>query len=147
MSLDWIIFGLRLLSTAILYGFLGIAFYIVWRDLKATESLAAAENQPTFYLRVEAAADDELPVVGEMVSLQQPVTSLGRDLDNTIVLADEAAAGRHARIYRQNGTWWLEDLGSTTGTTLNEQPVSEPTLLRESDLIEIGPVRFRVESS
>lgn len=147
MSLDWIIFGLRLLSTAILYCFLGVAFYIVWRDLKATERLAAAENQPLIScLRVVAAAGPGSPAMGDLLALQ-PVTGLGRDPDNTIVLTDESASGRHARIYRQNGGWWLEDLGSRTGTTLNDQPVSQPATLTESDLIGIGQLRFRVESS
>jgi hypothetical protein len=147
VSLDWIIFGLRLLSTAILYSFLGVAFLIVWRDLKATERVAAAKDQPlNFCLRVVAAAGKDSPAVGDLLALQ-PVTGLGCDPDSTIVLTDESASGQHARIYRQNGVWWLEDLGSHAGTTLNDRPVSQPATLSESDLIGIGQLRFRVELS
>jgi len=34
MNFDWILLGLRILATIILYAFLGVAFYIIWQDLK-----------------------------------------------------------------------------------------------------------------
>ncbi|MCB0211169.1 MAG: FHA domain-containing protein [Anaerolineae bacterium] len=143
MSLDWILLGLRVLAALILYSFLGLAVYIIWRDLKSAEQIAASQIQ-YHHLQVLTRGDDQGLVVGDMVPLQ-PVTYLGRDPDNTIILSDSLASGRHARISRENGVWWLEDLGSTNGTTLNDLPVSKPTSLAHHDRIGLGNLRFQVE--
>lgn len=144
MSLDWILLGLRILAAVILYSFLGVAFYIIWSDLKRAERLAAAQMQHLHCLRVVTPGEDQSLVAGDALPLQ-PVTYLGRDPDNTIVLSDSLASSRHARISRENGVWWIEDLGSKNGTTLNDLPVSKPTSLADHDLIGIGNLRFRVE--
>ena len=144
MSLDWILLGLRILAAVILYGFLGVAFYIIWYDLKSVEQLAAARMQPLHNLRVVTPAEDNSLVAGDTLPLQ-PVTYLGRDPDNTIILNDSLASSQHACISRENGVWWIEDLGSKNGTTLNELPISKPTTLADHDLIGIGNLRFRVE--
>ncbi len=142
MSLEWIILGLRVLATVILYSFLGLAFYLIWRDLKRAE----IQPQVNYQLRVVAANGNEIWAVDEILPLQ-PVTILGRDAKNTIVLHDTAASARHARLSRTNGTWWLEDLGSRSGTTLNELPLSKPAPLTEGDVIGIGSLRFRLEAA
>lgn len=144
MSLDWILLGLRILAAVILYGFLAVAFYIIWYDLKSAERLAATRMQPLHYLRVITPAEDNSLVMGDTLPLQ-PMTYLGRDPDSTIVLSDSLASSRHACISRENGVWWIEDLGSKNGTTLNDLPVSKPTSLADHDLIGIGNLCFRVE--
>lgn len=145
MSLEWILLGLRIVATLILYTFLGIAFYIVWRELKHLEAEAAPRATTNYQLRVVAAAKDQMPFVGETLPLQ-PVTVLGRAVENTIVVTDESAAAAHARLHRENGVWWLEDLGSRGGTILNDSPLSKPTPLAEGDIIGIGSLRFKLES-
>ena len=40
MSLEWILLGLRLVATVILYTFLGLAFYLIWRELKQAQAQA-----------------------------------------------------------------------------------------------------------
>lgn len=144
MSLDWILLGLRVLATLILYSFLGLAFYIIWRDLKSSELLAATQVQQHHHLRVLTPGEDNALAVGDVLPLQ-PLTYLGRDPNNTIILSDSSASSRHARISRENGVWWLEDLGSTNGTTLNDLPVSKPTSLANHDRIGIGNLRFQIE--
>lgn len=143
MSLEWVLLGLRIAATVILYTFLGIAFYIIWRELKQLERQAAPPAQSDYQLRVVAAADPSLPV-GETLPLQ-PITVLGRAAENTIVVEDDSAAAAHARLRRENGVWWLEDLGSRTGTLLNDSPLSKPTILTEGDIIGIGSLRFKLE--
>lgn len=145
MSLEWVLFGLRILATVILYTFLGVAFYIIWRELKQLERQAAPPATASYQLRVMAATDSSLPV-GEALPLQ-PVTLLGRAAENTIVVEDDSAAATHARLRRENGVWWLEDLGSRSGTMLNDSPLSKPTILSEGDIIGIGSLRFKLESS
>jgi pSer/pThr/pTyr-binding forkhead associated (FHA) protein len=145
VSLEWVVFGLRLLTTIILYTFLGVAFFIIWRDLRQAWSRGSPYYQTSHLLRVVASAQNRPPVVGDVLLLQ-PVTLLGRDPDNTITLNDRSTSSRHARISRDNGTWWLEDLGSRHGTLLNELPLSKPASLADGDVIGIGDFRFRLES-
>lgn len=142
MTFEWLLFGLRLLATAVLYTFLGLAFYLIWR------SLQSAQSQPnggtTHHLRVLAADSDPALSAGSRLMLQ-PDTRLGRDPANTIVLRDSAASGQHARLHRDSGVWWLEDLGSLNGTLLNDLPLTKPATLAEGDVIAIGGTRLRLE--
>jgi hypothetical protein len=146
MSLDWVLLGLRITATIIIYTFLGVAFYIIWRDLKwAQAQNASAPLLVTSHrLRVVNPAADGTLAKGQILPLQ-PVTLLGRSADNTIVLRDTSASGQHARLSCNDGVWWLEDLGSKNGTTLNDLPLSKPAPLTNGDVIGIGNLKFRLE--
>jgi hypothetical protein len=142
MSLAWGLLGLRVLATLILYTFLGVAFYLIWQELKQTVPQNISSLTTPDHLRIVAAESQTL--VGQNLPLRN-VTWLGRAPENTIVLDDEVTAARHACLHRENGVWWLEDLGSQHGTWLNEQPLSQPTPLAYGDLIQIGNHQFRLE--
>jgi hypothetical protein len=73
---------------------------------------------------------------GIAYSLEHGAT-LGRG-DVEIRLEDPFASTRHARIERQGSVLVLEDLGSTNGTYLNEEPLSGPQPLHHGDRIRIG---------
>jgi hypothetical protein len=147
LSLDWVLLVLRILTTAILYLFLGAAFYIIWLDLKKTQG----QNLPAYSeskdrLRVVAATEDNVLAVGETFPLQ-PVTLLGCGPESTIILKGEAISARHARLSQKNGEWWLEDLGSRNGTRLNDLRLSGPAVLKEGDIISIGNLCFKLETT
>lgn len=65
-------------------------------------------------------------------------TVLGREAINDIVLHDPEVSRRHAQITYQGGRYFIEDLGSTNGTFINNQRISVPTWLNNGDLIEMG---------
>lgn len=67
--------------------------------------------------------------------------TLGRG-DVEIQLDDPFASSRHARITRQGRTMVIEDLGSTNGTYLNDEPLSGPRPLHDGDTIRIGDSTF-----
>lgn len=69
--------------------------------------------------------------------------TLGRG-DVEIQLEDPFASSRHARILRQGGVLVLEDLGSTNGTYLNDEPLRGPAPLHVGDRIRIGDSQFVV---
>jgi len=73
------------------------------------------------------------------VDLSAPVLSLGRALDNDIILEDRGVSRHHARLRRRYGHYVLEDLGSTGGTLVNGYPVQE-IVLRPGDLISLATV-------
>jgi hypothetical protein len=66
---------------------------------------------------------------------------LGRG-DVEIRLDDPFASSRHARISREGHVLVIEDLGSTNGTYLNEEPLSGPQPLYDGDRIRIGDSEF-----
>jgi hypothetical protein len=67
--------------------------------------------------------------------------TLGRG-DVEIQLEDPFASSRHARISREGHVVVIEDLGSTNGTYLNDEPLSGPQPLHPGDRIRIGDCEF-----
>ncbi len=51
----------------------------------------------------------------------------------------------HARIYQQNNELWLEDLGSTNGTRLNDEPIKRATRLQSGDHVGVGSTIIEVQ--
>jgi pSer/pThr/pTyr-binding forkhead associated (FHA) protein len=145
MPQETLIFSLRVLLSLVLYVFLGLALWIVWRDLQVTQAQAELQARDRADLIVVAPGETDLQP-GDRLPLV-PVTTLGRGLTNTIVLADSFASTRHARLSRRDGRWWLEDLGSRNGTLLNEvrlQPGRQVAVI-EGDLVGVGSVRLRIQ--
>jgi hypothetical protein len=78
-------------------------------------------------------------LTGTTVALQGQTISLGRAHDSTIVLDDDYASSKHARIYPdRDGQWIVEDLGSTNGTYLDRTRLTTPTPIPLGAPIRIG---------
>ncbi|MEU2559690.1 FHA domain-containing protein [Streptomyces longispororuber] len=78
-------------------------------------------------------------LTGTTVALQGQTITLGRAHDSTIVLDDDYASSRHARIYPdRDGQWIVEDLGSTNGTYLDRTRLTTPTPVPLNAPIRIG---------
>jgi pSer/pThr/pTyr-binding forkhead associated (FHA) protein len=75
---------------------------------------------------------------GTTLDLAQQQITLGRANDATLVLNDDYASSRHARIFPQDGQWIVEDLGSTNGTYLDRQKVTRPMPVPVGVPIRIG---------
>jgi hypothetical protein len=75
---------------------------------------------------------------GTSLDLAQQQITLGRANDATLVLNDDYASSRHARIFPQDGQWIVEDLGSTNGTYLDRQKVTRPMPVPPGVPIRIG---------
>ena len=75
---------------------------------------------------------------GTSIDLAQQQITLGRANDATLVLNDDYASSRHARIFPQDGQWIVEDLGSTNGTYLDRQKVTHPIPVPLGVPIRIG---------
>ncbi|MEU3692064.1 FHA domain-containing protein FhaB/FipA [Streptomyces narbonensis] len=78
-------------------------------------------------------------LTGTTVALQGQTITLGRAHDSTIVLDDDYASSRHARIYPdRDGQWIVEDLGSTNGTYLDRTRLTTATPVPLGAPIRIG---------
>jgi pSer/pThr/pTyr-binding forkhead associated (FHA) protein len=81
-------------------------------------------------------------VVLREVNLAKERTTVGRRSHNDVVIDNLAVSGEHAVIFQSGNDVYLEDLGSTNGTTVNGQPVKKH-LLQPGDTVEIGKYRLR----
>jgi pSer/pThr/pTyr-binding forkhead associated (FHA) protein len=77
-------------------------------------------------------------LAGTTLGLTDQQITIGRAGDATLVLSDDYASTRHARLFPQDGQWLVEDLGSTNGTYLDRQKVTEPTPVPVGVPIRIG---------
>ena len=77
-------------------------------------------------------------LAGTSLGLADQQITIGRANDATLVLNDDYASTRHARLFPQDGQWIVEDLGSTNGTYLDRQKVTRPTPVPVGVPIRIG---------
>jgi len=77
-------------------------------------------------------------LAGTSIRLGDTPVTLGRADDSTLVLTDDYASNRHARLVPGDGAWMLEDLGSTNGTYLGGTKVTRPTAVPIGQPIRIG---------
>ena|SRR5215207_146950 len=80
-------------------------------------------------------------VEGDEAGRQEALTGpieIGRDASTTLSLQDEQMSRRHARVSAQGDLAIVEDLGSTNGTYVNEQPIEGPRALQSGDRIRVG---------
>jgi hypothetical protein len=77
-------------------------------------------------------------LAGTSIDLSDQQITMGRANDATLVLNDDYSSSYHARIFPQDGQWFVEDLGSTNGTYLDRQKVIRPTPVPVGVPIRIG---------
>jgi hypothetical protein len=129
----------RILFLLCLYAVLFAVVRILMRDLRA----AARERAELGRLIVLASPAAE-PPVGAAFGLDA-VTTIGRDVNNTIVVDDPFASGEHATLTFRGRSWYVEDVGSTNGTFVNGTPVERLSPFGFGDELQIGEVRFRLD--
>ena len=76
-------------------------------------------------------------LAGTRIQLGAQPVLIGRADDSTLVLTDDYSSTRHARLSPRGSEWYVEDLGSTNGTTVNNAPVQE-WQLADGDTIRLG---------
>jgi pSer/pThr/pTyr-binding forkhead associated (FHA) protein len=110
------------------------------RPPKAVQPLPKPVSKPQ---RAARSAPHQLLVTagalaGTSLGLSDQQITIGRAGDATLVLNDDYASTRHARLFPQDGQWLVEDLGSTNGTYLDRQKVTQPTPVPVGVPIRIG---------
>lgn len=71
------------------------------------------------------------------ILLDKPQVLIGRKTDNDVVIENLAVSGHHARVVQESGTFFIEDMGSTNGTFLNDTKI-EKRRLQHRDQIRVG---------
>lgn len=99
---------------------------------------APPKARPTGDLRLRlVGSPDQVYDIGDEVTL-------GRSPGCGLSLPDSTVSQIHARLYRQQGKLFVEDLGSTNGTWVNKAKVSAPVALRKGDRLVVGGTMLEV---
>lgn len=95
-------------------------------------------------------ADAKLKFDDKEYTLSAGVTTIGRTSENFVAFSEDSNVSRfHAEIEKRDGDFWLIELGSSNGTTLNGEPLKSEKLLSDGDIIVLGgssQIEFSVES-
>jgi pSer/pThr/pTyr-binding forkhead associated (FHA) protein len=137
LAVIWIV---RLLFLALLYLFLARVVRSLLRDIRA----AAREPSSSLGRLIVLDSPSGEPAQGRSFDLDA-ITTLGRDVNNAIVIDDPFASAEHAVLTYRGQSWYVEDLGSTNGTYINGGPVADLSPLGYGDEVAIGQVRLRLE--
>jgi hypothetical protein len=78
------------------------------------------------------------PLRGTTLPLGASAVLIGRAPSCTLVLDDDYSSSRHARVYPENGQWFVEDLGSTNGTFVDRTRITAPTPVGIGSEIRVG---------
>lgn len=78
------------------------------------------------------------PLRGTTLPLASSAILIGRAPSCTLVLDDDYSSSRHARVFPQDGGWFVEDLGSTNGTFVGRDRVTAPVAVGAGSQIKVG---------
>ena len=140
----WLYAASRVAFVALIYLFLFLVLRATVGELSAAARTMTTDEGfagAMVLLTLDGAESSLLP--GEALPLQ-PATTIGRIPGNTMVVDDPHTSAEHAELRFERGRWWLRDLGSSNGTTLNGEPVRAVMGVRPGDVIQCGRVRFRL---
>jgi len=112
--------------------------------LDLVSSLSVAQRQMIEIVRALRRQPAVLFVNGSRHELTKAALVLGRSRDCDIRLDDPNVSRRHAEVRREDGSYWVVDLGSTNGIELNGRKVDRARLTND-DRITIGRTEVRVE--
>lgn len=87
----------------------------------------------------------EGPLEGTIVPLGSVQITIGRAPDSTLIIDDDYASSRHARIYPSEGSWVVEDLGSTNGTWIDRTRITSPTVLPVGAPLRVGRSTLQIQ--
>ena len=128
----------RLLFVALLYLFL---FAIMRTGIGLVSGQRKKER--TWNLSVERGPKE---LRGVSIAVRGPVI-VGRSPSADIVIGASYVSARHARFSLMGQNLFVEDLGSTNGTTVNDQSITSPVSLNDGDIVTVGDVAIRVRHS
>ncbi|MDA8037558.1 MAG: FHA domain-containing protein [Actinomycetota bacterium] len=140
---------LRYFLLALLWLFFLYAARMVFIELRRSRTERATPQASTS-LAADTAVLLRLKVVdppqrrGRVFDLGDEVT-VGRSPGCAVAIEDDTfVSSIHARVYRRSGELWLEDLGSTNGTWLNDERVDGPSRLQRGDRVKVGSTTLEV---
>ncbi len=84
---------------------------------------------------------------GKRLSVRVPIVNVGRGDFNDLVIPEPSVSASHAKLQRREGIWVIADLGSTNGTFVDGERITEETPLGPGSTIRFGEVATLFEST
>lgn len=126
----------------VVYMFIFSVIKLIYLDISDTKRLSKSLDDAYAYLKLINLRKDLKFKVYESYGIRDEVT-IGRNRKSDIYINDPFMSKDHARIYLEEGHYYLEDLKSTNGTLLNGKEIKGKTIkLNENDKITFGQVSF-----
>jgi pSer/pThr/pTyr-binding forkhead associated (FHA) protein len=139
--------------SALKYGLFALLFLFIWRSMRwvvrgltveptpragrgghgakrETKAPPATPGPTSLVVYADGAKPRTVRLAASMV--------MGRSPDCELLVDDTYASQQHARIFGKNGSWYVEDLGSTNGTYVNDQKLAAPAMVQPGDRIRVG---------
>ncbi len=146
--------ALEILVVALIWLFFFRVIRAVWVQVRPPPARGAAPPAPGAGPRQSAdrrnrAGKLHLKVIepqegyGQTFEVGEEVT-LGRAAGCGVRVEDSYTSSLHARLFRRNGSLWVEDLGSTNGTWVNAERIGTTSKLGKGDLLQVGGTVFEV---
>ena len=137
------------------YSLLVLLYFFVFRAIRSVAvDVGGRKRGATSQTRTPAPTSAAKPTRGGKPPTQVVVHDPGGAKPITTKLRDSAEIGRgdrcairlqdtyvsqvHARLYPKDGAWYVEDLGSTNGTLLNDRRVDVPLEVHAGDVVKVG---------
>lgn len=104
---------------------------------ESTQVMSPTVAVPAPARRSQAMLLLQTPGGPQPIPLESTMVALGRGLGNDVILEDTRVSRHHAQLRYRQRRFWITDLGSTNGTFVNGQRVTE-TSLRDGDMVSLG---------
>jgi hypothetical protein len=139
--------------SALKYGLFALLFLFIWRSMRWVVrglSVAQAPAGGERGGRRGREAAPSLPPGPSSLVVQGPgdarprtvrlaaSMTIGRAPECELRIEDTYASQQHARLFAKNDAWFVEDLGSTNGTFVNDQKLAAPAMLQPGDKVRVG---------
>lgn len=129
---------IRIILAVALYAFLGLAIYTLWMDLSQQRLRV---NRPQSLPIALTRQDDP---AAQAFRYRVAEITIGRDPACNLHLDDPTISAQHARLSFHHGQWWVEDLSSTNGTFVNNDPIHAPLVLTDRDVLRCGRITLLI---
>jgi len=155
-AVDEVLLVLKIAFLVLLYLFIWRIVRTASRDLRLPQEsfILAPSSQPGVHAARRGPHTGRLVVVkspdldeGQDFELDSAQLTIGRGGQNDIPIgSDEYASARHARFEpRQDGVW-VQDLGSTNGTYLNQRKLTGPSEVHAGDVVRLGKTTLELKA-
>jgi hypothetical protein len=135
--------------SALKYGLFALLFLFVWRSMRWVVRGLTVEPVPSGRKTRKHGDAAPRPTGPTAVMVHPPAgkgrtmplaasMTIGRAPECELLIDDTYASSQHARLFGKNGAWYVEDLGSTNGTFVNDQRLAAPAMVQQGDRIRIG---------